>query len=129
MNNTIKGVLWSGLVLPGLGELVLKCYRRGAALVLTVSVCMVLIVAKIVRQANDLFAKIEATGVAISTDDVAGVVVELLPDSGGPSYRVLMFIIAGCWLFSIVDVIMIAKKLERMKQTPTRDLTDSVKWE
>ena len=38
MKNSLKGALLSGLVFPGLGQVVLKHYKRGFALMLTVSV-------------------------------------------------------------------------------------------
>ena len=36
MKNSMKGALLSGLVFPGLGQIALKRYRRGFALMLTV---------------------------------------------------------------------------------------------
>jgi len=129
MHNSIKGVLWSGLVFPGLGEVVLKHYYRGLTLMLTVSVCMALMVMKIVQQANDVLDKIESTGLMISTDNVANMVIESMPSSGGPSYRILLFITAGCWLVSVVDVFLLGRQRDAEEKSPGPDLTDSIEME
>ena len=51
MNNALKGALLSGLVFPGLGQVNLKHYKRGIALMLIVSISLLVIVVKAVLQA------------------------------------------------------------------------------
>ena len=46
MNNALKGALLSGLVYPGLGQVVLKHYKRGAALIITITAALLAVLIK-----------------------------------------------------------------------------------
>lgn len=66
MNNSLKGALLSGLIFPGLGQVVLKRYKRGALIILAVLVCLSVVVVKAVQNALSILEKIESAGGAIS---------------------------------------------------------------
>jgi len=49
MNNSLKGALLSGFVFPGLGQVMLKHYKRGAVLILVVTAS---VLAFLIKQSN-----------------------------------------------------------------------------
>jgi len=59
MNNAVTGTLLSGLVFPGLGQVVLKRYKRGIALMLTVSVSLTVIMTKAVQIALAILKQVD----------------------------------------------------------------------
>ena len=59
MNNALKGALFSGLVFPGLGQIMLKHYKRGAVLTLAITAALLAILIKTVQQAVTILEKIE----------------------------------------------------------------------
>ena len=58
MPNSFKAALLSGLVFPGLGQIVLKHHKRGIALMLVVLACLMAIVVKGVQQGLVILEKI-----------------------------------------------------------------------
>jgi TM2 domain-containing membrane protein YozV len=66
MNNSLKGALLSGLVFPGLGQIVLKHYKRGVVIMLMVLVSLFVVVVKAAQYALAILEKIESEGGTIS---------------------------------------------------------------
>ena len=62
MNNSLKGAFLSGLIFPGLGQVVLKHYKRGAVIMLTVLVSLSVVAVKAVQHALAILEKIELEG-------------------------------------------------------------------
>ena len=46
MNNSLKGALLSGLVFPGLGQIMLKHYKRGFVLMLAITATLMAVLIK-----------------------------------------------------------------------------------
>ncbi len=46
MKNSLKGAFLSGLIFPGLGQIILKHYKRGTVIMLTVLVGMSVFIVK-----------------------------------------------------------------------------------
>ena len=65
MKNAIKGMLLSGLVWPGLGQVVLKSYKRGIAIMLLVLIAFITIVVSASRKAFVILEKVAAEGGAV----------------------------------------------------------------
>lgn len=131
MRNSTKGVLLSALVYPGLGQIALKSYLRGVSLIVLTSWGLYRIVAKMYQQIVGLLDGTEISAIVTSTDDIVKVIIDMLPDVGGPSYRTLLRIISGCWLAGIVDSWLSGRRLDLAQARPERvpDLTDSVEIE
>jgi hypothetical protein len=62
MNNSLKGALLSGLAFPGVGQIFLKRYKRGIALIITASVSLLVFVVKAMQHAHTI---LENTGKSI----------------------------------------------------------------
>ena len=110
MNKSLKGAFLSGLVFPGLGQIVLKHYKRGAVLMLAVSVSMVVIIIKAVHQSFAILDKIESEGGALDMSTISSTATWASTTSEGFIFKLLMFFIIFCWIFSVVDAYRIGRK-------------------
>jgi hypothetical protein len=110
MTNSLKGALLSGLVLPGLGQVFLKHYKRGAVLILTVLVSLSVIVMKAVQHALVVLEKIESEGGAITMHSISKATARASStfDSVTVSFFTLLIIL--CWIIGIIDAYRIGKK-------------------
>jgi hypothetical protein len=113
MKNAIKGALLSGLVFPGLGQLVLRQYRRGAVLMLAVLLSLAVIVVDTVQQALDILEQIELQGDAIDITAISNAAAEESARSGGGMINALMFFVVVCWIAGTIDAYRIGRKKDR----------------
>ena len=110
MSNALKGALLSGLVFPGLGQVNLKHYKRGIALMLIVSVSLLVIVVKAVLQTFTILEKIDLEGRAIDMSTILNATTQASITSDSLLYNFLLFLIILCWIIGIVDAYRIGKK-------------------
>jgi TM2 domain-containing membrane protein YozV len=108
MNNSLKGALLSGLVFPGLGQIVLKHYKRGAIIMLTVLVSLSVIIIEAVQKAFTILEKIGSEG---GTIDMNTILTALL-------------LIIFCWIIGVVDAFRIGKKKD-IEQQSTDQVSNS----
>ena len=71
MNNALKGALLSGLVFPGLGQIILKQYKRGAALMITAFASMIVFVVNATQQAFKILENVDLESGAIDFDTIS----------------------------------------------------------
>ena len=110
MNNSIKGALLSGLLFPGLGQVVLRRYRRGMAFIFTVSIILLVIVVKAVQQAFTILEKIEAEGGVISMNTITNAVIQASTPSESLTFKLLLFSLFLCWILGVVDAYRVGKR-------------------
>jgi hypothetical protein len=110
MKNSIKGVLLSGLVFPGLGQLVLKHYKRGIALVLVSSASLSLIVLKVWQQVSLILEKVESGGGVIDPKTISAAVKGASSQSDQLIFSLAPLIFILCWVIGMVDAYRIGKK-------------------
>jgi hypothetical protein len=110
MTNAMKGVVLSGLVFPGLGQMALKRYQRGVVLMLATVAGLVVIVAKAAREAGRILAAIEAEGGAIDEAAMARAIEQATAWSGNLGFNLLLVAITLCWIYSAVDAYRIGKQ-------------------
>jgi hypothetical protein len=117
MNNSLKGAFLSGLVFPGLGQIVLKQYKRGAVIMLTVLVSLSVIVIKTVQKAFTILEKIESKGGTIDMNTISNAATQAstTPDSLIFSFALLLIIF--CWIIGVVDAFRIGKKKDKEQQS------------
>ena len=109
MNNSLKGAVLSGLVFPGLGQVVLKHYKRGAVLILTVLLSLSLIVVKVVQQALAILEQIESEGGTLDMDTISSAAAQASTASGSFVVNLLLAILL-CWIIGILDAYRIGKR-------------------
>ncbi|HEX9757240.1 MAG TPA: hypothetical protein VGB26_05515 [Nitrospiria bacterium] len=110
MNHALKGVLLSGLVFPGVGQAVLKQYRRGIILMVTVFVGMAIIVVIAIQQALTMVEKIISEGGIIDMNTLSKAATQATLSSGSQIINSLLLFIIICWIFGVIDAYRIGKK-------------------
>lgn len=120
MKNAVKGALLSGLVLPGLGQLVLGRYRRGALILVGVLAALAMLVALAVRDALLLLEKIELEGGAIDANGIAAMAARESTATGSLPYQFLLLFVLLCWIGATVDAWRIGRQLDEGRQEPDR---------
>ena len=118
MNNALKGALLSGLIFPGLGQVALKHYKRGAVIMLTVIVSMAVVAVKAVQHALAILEKIELEGGIISMDTILNAATQASADSGSLTFNLLFLLITVCWIIGTVDAYRIGKKEDIKQRSP-----------
>jgi TM2 domain-containing membrane protein YozV len=110
MNSATKAALFSALLFPGWGQLYLKQYKRGLAIILPVLAGLIAICWSVIQVAISSIkaAPPEKGSVDIST------VLKLTEDSlktlDSTIISLIMFMIIGLWIYSIFDAYMLGKK-------------------
>jgi hypothetical protein len=120
MNHATKGAFLSGAVFPGLGQVVLKHYVRGIALMLVVSAGLIMIVKKALEQALAILEKIQWEGGTIDMTTISRAATQASTSSESLSFNFLLFLIVCCWLIGTVDAYRIGKKKDLEEQGTTR---------
>ena len=110
MNNSLKAAFLSGLIFPGLGQIVLKHYKRGAVIMLTVLVSLSVVVAKAVQHALAILEKIESEGGAISMSTISNAATQASATSGSLTFNLVLLLVTLCWIIGVVDAYRIGKK-------------------
>ncbi len=110
MKNSLKGAFLSGVIFPGLGQIVLKHYKRGAVIMLTVLVSLSIIVAKAVQHALAILEKIESEGGVISMSTISNAATQASATSGSLTFNLVLLLVTLCWIIGVVDAYRIGKK-------------------
>ena len=110
MNNSLRGALLSGLVFPGLGQVILKHYKRGVVLMIVVLACVSVVVVKAVQQALAILDQIQFDGGAISMSTISSAAHQASAASDSHLISFSLLFIVFCWIFGIVDAYRIGKR-------------------
>jgi hypothetical protein len=117
MNNSIKGALLSGLVYPGLGQVVLKHYKRGIMLIFAASISLMVITVTAVQQALIILEKIESASGIIDMDRILDAVSQASNSSDSQIYNSMLALLILCWIIWIVDGYMIGNEKYLIEQS------------
>jgi hypothetical protein len=110
MKNAMKGALLSGLVLPGLGQVVLKSYKRGIALMLGVLAAFSVIVAKTVQHALAILEMVASEGGSVDVESVSNAANQATTAADSLIFNLAFGVIAICWVVGVVDAYYTGKK-------------------
>ncbi|ODS30589.1 MAG: hypothetical protein SCARUB_04300 [Candidatus Scalindua rubra] len=110
MNNSLKGAFLSGLIFPGLGQVVLKHYKQGAVIMLTVLICLSVVVVKAVQHALAILEKIKSEGGEISISTISNAANQASTTSGSLIFNPVLLLVILCWIIGVVDAYRIGKK-------------------
>jgi hypothetical protein len=124
MNNSLKGALLSGLVFPGLGQIVLKHYKRGAIIMLTVLVSMSVIIIEAVQKAFTILEKIGSEGGTIDMNTISTAATQASTTSDNLLFSFALLLIIFCWIIGVVDAFRIGKKKD-IEQQFTNQVSNS----
>jgi len=110
MNHSLKGAFLSGAVFPGLGQVVLKHYARGIALMLAVSAGLFVIVRTALKQAFAILEKVQWEGGTIDMATISKAAARASTSSNRLTFKFFSFLIVFCWLIGILDAYRMGKK-------------------
>jgi hypothetical protein len=117
MNNAVKGALLSGLVLPGLGQLVLRQYRRGLFIMLAVIASLSAIVVITVQRALQILEQIEQQGDAIDMTVISNAAASETVQSGSATLNFFLLLLIACWVAGTIDAYRIGKRIDRERDS------------
>ncbi len=99
----------SGLIFPGLGQIILKHYKRGAVIMLMVLVGMSVFIVKTVQHALDILEKIQSQGGAIRMSTISNAATQASTTSGDLTFNIVLLLVILCWIIGVVDAYRIGK--------------------
>jgi TM2 domain-containing membrane protein YozV len=117
MTRAVKGALLSGAIFPGAGQLWLKCYLRGIALIVLTSACLAVIARSAGQQAFRLLEKMEAEGGAVD-------MMAMLKSAGNPDDLLASSastLLVVCWLLGMIDAYLAGRKRDLAEQAKDRE--------
>ena len=110
MKNSIKGALLSGLVYPGVGQILLKQYKRGITILAIFSVSLLIIIINEIKQAFAILEKLQSEGNAIDINSISDAAIQTTTTSGNFIITFFLFVMFSCWILGIVDAYGIGRK-------------------
>jgi len=110
MKNSLKGALLSGLIFPGLGQIALKHYKRGAVIIIAVLISLSVVVAEAVQQALAILEKIQLEGGEISMSTISDAATQTSTISGSLTLNLALLLVILFWIIGAVDAYRIGKK-------------------
>ncbi len=121
MKNAVKAVLWSGLVFPGLGQLVLKYYIRGIALALATAACLYVLVENAVQQAMAIVDKIDFSSGVVNEQAITTAVSEADKASSSGAMQFVVWVLLILWLIGMVDAYVMGRQKDRLTSAVERE--------
>ena len=112
MKYSLKGALFSGVVFPGLGQIILKHYKRGIVLMLTVSASLTVIAIIAAQYVFTVLNKIELEGGVIDLKTITDAAAQASSTSDSLVFNLGLMLIVVCWIFGIVDAYRIGRKMD-----------------
>jgi hypothetical protein len=112
MRNAVKGALFSSLVFPGLGQVVLKSYWRGAIIILAVVIALSILVKQAVNTAQAIVDEMVLDGGVIDLSKISDAATEASAMSADTASNFLLLLLLFCWVFSTVDAFRIGRKMD-----------------
>ena len=112
MSNALKGLLFSALIFPGAGQILLTRYLRGGVFFALAFVSGILCVAGIVRQAVEVLQDLVAKGEVITTPKVMSIVADISTYASSLFLKISLLILFCCWLSSVIDAWLIGRKMD-----------------
>jgi hypothetical protein len=113
MSNTLKGILFSALIFPGAGQIILARYRRGAMFFGVAFTSGVLSLAAVVRQAVVMLQEVVDHGGVVNFSKVMSILTEASTYTSSILMTGSFLILFCCWVFSVVDAWRIGKELDQ----------------
>lgn len=112
MSKALKGALWSALVFPGLGQVVLRRYARGLAVMLVFAASVFVLIAREVRVASDVLAEIRAEGGMIDIAAISDAANQASSGAGSLLFSLLLVWILVCWILATVDAYRVGRRMD-----------------
>ena len=110
MKKSLKGALLSGLVFPGFGQIGLKAYARGFALLVFSLGGLVVITMETARQASSVVEKLVLEGGGADMNALSNALAQPAAASSSLRSELAWAVFCICWIIGVVDAYMLGKK-------------------
>ncbi len=126
MKKSLKAALFSGLVMPGVGQIILKNYKKGILFISTTLICLSYIMVEATKQATLIVDKIVSGEIEMTESAITAAITNASQGAGKPIYTIVITIITACWIISTIDAFISGKKIdEKEKQQNNGNDTNS----
>ncbi len=109
MKKSLKAVLVSALIYPGLGHFVFKKYVVGLAFIASFSIPLLLLVQGMLAKTNQMVEQIQHGDLAL---DVTAISNSLMTSSDMQTFDTYTYIMLAVWIISVLDVYRVARKTQ-----------------
>ncbi|SHK14431.1 hypothetical protein SAMN05216369_0657 [Marinobacter antarcticus] len=103
MSKSLKAVLLSALVFPGIGHFSLKKPLQGSILSGITIVCIYFLLAAVVDIAQELALKIQSGEVPLDVIQISELVSQQLAGSNGQRVSIPSLLLVVCWVVGVID--------------------------
>jgi hypothetical protein len=110
MTGSAKAALWSGLVFPGIGQLMLKRRLRGSALVLISLVSFVFLLTQVYAAASAAADRLLESQDSMDYGMIRKAAEDAVHGISGYGTRAAVIVLGICWAYGIVDAVLEPKK-------------------
>lgn len=110
MKRSLKGALLSGLILPGVGQIWLRRYLRGIALICAVCVSLAAVMFRAAHQAFIILERTEAAGGAVDMVAILDTAKRASSAANDATTRWAMVIMALAWVIGVADAYLTGRK-------------------
>lgn len=120
MNEAVKATIFSAFLFPGWGQIYLKNYKRGIAIILPVLFCIISLCWVIIRVVTNV---IKATPLKQGTIDMQAILKIAADSLKVLNSRYIVFILLPIfvlWIISIIDAYFLGKK-QMLEATTSAD--------
>jgi len=116
MNMAVRASLFNALLFPGWGQIYLKRYKKGAAIILAVLAGILSILWSVVQITTDYLKASPFRKSMISYETVIWMTINSLKELKTYHVSYLLLFLLCLWLFSIIDAYRTGKKLQSIIQ-------------
>ncbi len=103
MSKSLKAVLLSALIFPGIGHFSLKKPLQGSILSGITIVCLYFLLAAVVDIAQELTLKIQSGDVPLDVIEISELVSQQLAGSDGQLVNIPSLLLVICWVVGVID--------------------------
>ena len=112
MSKALKGALLSGLVFPGLGQIVLKSYLRGVAFILAAVIGVAVVMIKAAQTAMAIVEKSGPVAGNLDINQMMHTTRQAVAEAGTTGYKLAVLLILFAWLIGMVDAYLLGRRLD-----------------
>ena len=109
MNYSIKASLLSALIFPGLGQLLLRHYKTGLAMMIIAFTCIATVVSQAFSKALSIAHQIEQNGGMLDEATISSSIELASQNYDNQLVNLAMLGLVLCWLVSVVHAYMAGK--------------------
>jgi hypothetical protein len=116
MKMSTKAALFSALIFPGIGHLVVRRYLRAGVLIVSSLIAMYVIVGIAVRQALSVVDQVVSGEVSPDVGSISKMIAESASSADNRTANMALLALAFVWLIGLVDAWRLGSAMDRMQQ-------------